>query len=68
MFDVTLIMKLNKSVVTAVAMHSSSVYISRKAEHGMTDGSIQEDIRFVNLSGLTCKFSAFGGRNCSDPS
>ena len=67
MYDVNLIMKLNRSVVAAVAMHSTSVYISRKVERRMTDGSIQEDIRFVNLSSLTCKFTAFGGRNCSGP-
>jgi len=68
MFNVTLIMKLNRTVVAAVATQSASVYISRRVEHGMIDGSIQQDIRFVNLSGLTCKFSALGGRNCSGPS
>jgi hypothetical protein len=68
MFNVTLIMKLNRTVVAGVAMQSASVYISRRVEHGMIDGSIQQDIRFINLSGLTCKFSALGGRNCSGPS
>jgi len=66
--NVTLIMKLYRTVVAAVALHSATIYISRKVEHGMIDGSIEEDIRFVNLSDLTCKFSSFGGRNCSGPS
>lgn len=43
-------MKLNRTVVAAIVLHSASVYISRKVEHAMTYGSIQEDIRFVNLS------------------
>jgi hypothetical protein len=47
-------MKLNRTVVAAVALHSAFVYISCKVERGVIDGSIQEDIRFVNLSVLTC--------------
>jgi hypothetical protein len=62
-------MKLNRTMVANVVLYSASVNISRKVEHGMIDvGSIQEDIRFVNLSGMIWKFSAFDGKNCSGPS
>jgi len=33
-------MKLNGTVIAAVALHNASVYVSRKVEHGIVDGFI----------------------------
>ena len=63
------VMKLNSTMASFVVLHSASVHIPPKVKRGMIDvGPTQEDIQFVNLSDMSCKFSAFDGRNCSGPS
>jgi hypothetical protein len=46
-----------------VVLYSASVHVFREVEQGMIDaGPAEEDIQFVNLSIMTCKYSSFDGR------